>query len=414
VTDTSTSTSTYPDLGFDPAPGDCDTVKKLHKKLGACVTVLRDTRKVVTKLMDGSYWEGDAAVAFRETVKGGPLSLNLKNAARSIEKAAAQLERWEGDLDDYQRRAKALDGKAKEAREALKAAKGHADTAGSDPDLAKRGEKQEDAKKSLRLANGKVEDAQAELDRILARARSLQHEHKVRSEYRAGKIRAATHRLAPHEPGMFEEAWGWVKENLPDILSAIAGVLALAALIFTGPIALPLLLVGAGVLSAGALVARLGDPTVRASLWDGFTKGEFDADFFSNLVSGGADTLGMVPGLGAATKGGIEATQAIRNGGEVLSFGQKLAKYGAAVSDKADEVSNVSNPLLQRAFGWSANPQVWADSTGKASGGIGLVTAGYGLFNDDERRGEMGTGIDGTRLGVDLPGFPATARYLFS
>lgn len=324
------------------------------------------------------------------------------------------MDRWEGDLDDFQRRARALNGKAKEAREALKAAQGHADTASDDPGLEKKGDKQDDAKKSLKLADGKVEDAQAELDRILARARSLQHEHRERSEYRAGKIREATDKLAPHEPGWLEKSWEWVKENLPDILSAIAGVLALAALIFTGPIALPLLLVGAAALSAGALAGRLSDPAVRASLWDGFTKGEFDADFSSNLVSVGADTLGVVPGLGAAAKGGIEATQAIRGGSEVLSLGQKMAKYGTAVSDKAGEISNLGNPLLQRAFGWSANPQVWADSMGKASGGIGLVTAGYGLFDDDERRGEIGTEVDGTRLGVDLPGLPAAARYLFS
>ncbi|MFD3575091.1 putative T7SS-secreted protein [Streptomyces sp. NPDC058644] len=409
-----TSASTYPDLGFDPTPGNRDTVKELHKKLGTCVTILRDTRKVVTKLMDGSYWEGDAAVAFRETIKDGPLTLNLKNAARSIEKAATQLERWEGDLDDFQRRARDLNGKAKDAREALKAAKGHADTAGDDPDLDKKGKKQEDAKKAQKLADGKVEEAQAELDRILGRARSLQNEHSERSKYRAEKIRDATDKLAPHEPGAFEEAWEWVKENLPDILSALAGALALAALIFTGPIALPILLVGAGLLSAGALTSRLSNPEVRASLWDGFTKGEFDDDFFNNAVSVGADTLGMVPGLGIAAKGGIEATQAIRSGGEVLSLGQKMAKYGTAVSDKADEISNLSNPLLRRAFSWSASPQVWADSVGKASGGIGLVTAGYGLFDDDERRGKVGTGIDGTRLGIDLPGFPATARYLFS
>ncbi|MEU6681263.1 putative T7SS-secreted protein [Streptomyces sp. NPDC046925] len=409
-----TDTSTYPHLGFNPAPGNCDTVKELQKKLTNCVTVLRDTRKVVTKLMDGSYWEGDAAVAFRETIDGGPLTLNLKNAARSIEKAAKQLERWEGDLEDYQRRAKALDGKAKEAREALKSAQGHADTAGDDPDLDKKGSKQDDAKKSLKLANGKVEDAQAELDRILGRARSLEHEHTERSNHRAEKIRQATDKLAPHEPNWLEDSWEWIKENLPDILSAVAGALALAALIFTGPIALPLLLVGAAVFSVGALAYRLSEPEVRASLWDGFTKGEFDSDFFSNLVSVGADTLGMVPGLGAAAKGGIEATQAIRNGGEVLSLGGKMAKYGTAISDKATEVSNLANPLLEHAFSWSASPQVWVDSVGKASGGIGLVTAGYGLFDDDERRGEVGTGVDGARLGVDVPGFPAAARYLFS
>lgn len=406
-------TSTYPDLGFNPAPGNCDTVKELQKKLGNCVTVLRDTRKVVTKLMDGSYWEGDAAVAFRETIDGGPLTLNLKNAARSIEKAAKQLERWEGDLDDYQRRAKALDGKAKDAREALKAAQGHADTAGDDPDLEKKGDKQDDAKKSLKLANGKVEDAQAELDRILGRARSLEHEHSERSKYRAEKIRDATDKLAPHEPGWLEKSWEWVKENLPDILSAVAGALALAALIFTGPIALPLLLVGAAAFSAAALGTRLSDPAVRASLMDGLTKGEFDADFFSNLVSVGADTLGVVPGLGAAVKGGVGAARSIRTGETALSLGQKMSLLGSKTSEGAREMSGVANPLLQRVFRGASDPSVVIDSVGKGSAAIGLVTAGYGLVSDDDIKGQVGTGIDGTRLGVDLPALPGLLRAAF-
>ncbi|MFF1716404.1 putative T7SS-secreted protein [Streptomyces sp. NPDC058268] len=409
-----TDASTYPDLGFDPAPGDCDTVKELRKKLGTCVTVLRDTRKVVTKLMDGSYWEGDAAVAFRESVKDGPLPLNLKNAARSIEKAATQLERWEGDLHDYQRRARALDGKAKDAREALKAAKGHADTAGDDPDLDKKGDKQDDAKKSLKLAHGKVEDAQAELDRILARARSLEEEHGKRSEYRATKIREATDKLAPHEPGWLEKSWEWVKENLPDILSAIAGVLALAALIFTGPVALPLLLLGAAALSVGALATRLSDPAVRESLMDGLTKGEFDADFFSNLVSVGADGLGMVPGLGATLKGGLGAARSVRAGETALSLGQKLSLFGSKTAESARGMGGVANPLLERVFRGTSNPAVVIDSIGKGSAGIGLVTAGYGLVSDDEIKGQVGTGIDGTRLGVDLPALPGLVRAAFS
>ncbi|MEV8317075.1 putative T7SS-secreted protein [Streptomyces sp. NPDC059900] len=410
---TETDTSTYPDLGFNPAPGNCDTVKELQKKLSGCVTVLRDTRKVVTKLMDGSYWEGDAAVAFRETIGSGPLTLNLKNAARSIEKAAKQLERWEGDLEDYQRRAKALDGKAKEAREALKTAQGHADTAGDDPDLDKKGSKQDDAKKSLKLANGKVEDARAELDRILGRARSLEQEHTERSNHRAEKIRQATDKLAPHEPNWLEDSWEWINENLPDILSAVAGALALAALIFTGPIALPLLLVGAAVFSVAALGTRLSDPAVRESLMDGLTKGEFDADFFSNLVSVGADTLGAVPGLGAAVKGGIGAARSIRTGETALSLGQKMSLIGSNTSEGAREMSGVANPLLDRVFRGASNPSVVIDSVGKGSAAIGMVTAGYGLASDDDIKGQMGTGIDGTRLGVDVPALPGLLRAAF-
>ncbi|MEU6003858.1 putative T7SS-secreted protein [Streptomyces sp. NPDC047197] len=408
-----TSASTYPDLGFDPTPGDRDTVKELHKKLGTCVTILRDTRKVVTKLMDGSYWEGDAAVAFRETIKDGPLTLNLKNAARSIEKAATQLERWEGDLDDFQRRARDLNGKAKDAREALKAAKGDADTAGDDPDLDKKGKKQEDAKKAQKLADGKVEEAQAELDRILGRARSLQNEHSERSKYRAEKIRDATDKLAPHEPGAFEEAWEWVKENLPDILSALAGVLALAAILATAPLGVGVaaaLMLAASATSAAALGSRVSsDPTVWESLKDGVTKNEYDADFFSNLVSVGADAVGIVPGLGAVLKGGRVATRAVRAGTGAMSLGQKLATYGTQTFEAGKEVTRLGNPVINAVVTGNT-----ADNVAAASGALGLATSGYGLFDDDEGRAEATNKVDGGRLLLDLPGVLPIARFAFS
>ncbi|WP_055569028.1 putative T7SS-secreted protein [Streptomyces atriruber] len=407
-----TSAATYPDLGFDPTPGDCDTVKTLHKKLDGCATVLRDTRKVVTKLMDGSYWEGDAAVAFRETIEDGPLSLNLQNAAHSIEKAAKQLKRWENDLDDFQRRAKELNGKAKDARDALKAAKGHADTAGNDPDLDKKGSKQDDAKKAQKLADGKVEDAQAELDRILGKARSLQHEHSERSKYRAEKIRDATDKLAPQEPGWLEGAWDWIQENLPDILSAIAGVLALAAILLAGPLGVGVaaaLMLAASATSLAALGTRIADPIVLESLMDGFTKGEFDADFFSNLVSVGADAVGVIPGLGAVVKGGRTATQAVRAGAGAMSLGQKVATYGTHTWDAAKGIGGLANPLIDA----MVTSERAATNVGATSGAMGLVTAVYGLADDDEGRSEASTKVDGGRLLIDLPGIPAIARFAF-
>ncbi|MEW1925567.1 putative T7SS-secreted protein [Streptomyces sp. NPDC088360] len=409
-----TSASTYPELGFDPTPGDRDTVKELHKKLGTCVTILRDTRKVVTKLMDGSYWEGDAAVAFRETIKDGPLTLNLKNAARSIEKAATQLERWEGDLDDFQRRARDLNGKAKDAREALKAAKGHADTAGDDPDLDKKGKKQEDAKKAQKLADGKAEEAQAELDRILGRARSLQNEHSERSKYRAEKIRDATDKLAPHEPGAFEEAWEWVKENLPDILSALAGVLALAAIVALGPLGVGVaaaLMLAASATSLAALGTRASDPVVWESLADGFTKNEYDADFFSNLVSLGADAAGVVPGLSAAVKGGRAATQAVRAGSGAMSLGQKMATYGTQTLDAGKETFRLGNPLINL----MVTSETAADNMAITSGSLGLATSSYGFLDDeDDSRSEASTKVDGGRLLLDLPGIPSLVGFAFS
>ncbi|MER6631309.1 WXG100 family type VII secretion target, partial [Streptomyces sp. NPDC000987] len=108
----------YPHLGFNPVPGDTETVRALHKKLSGCAKILEDTHGLVTRLLDGSYWEGDAAVAFREQLDGGPLPLNLKNAAHSLRKAAKQLGRWEDELDDFQRRARELEQKAEDAQAA--------------------------------------------------------------------------------------------------------------------------------------------------------------------------------------------------------------------------------------------------------------------------------------------------------
>ena len=222
----------YQHLGFNPVPGSTETVSGLRKKLSGCAKVLEETHGLVTTLMDGSYWEGDAAVAFREQLDGGPLPLNLKNAAHSIRKAAKQLDRWEGELDDFQRRAKRLEEDAKEAQDAVDRAKGHASTAGASPDLDKntKGAKHDEAQKALTKANTAVDDAEDELEKIRGKARKLAGEHEHQARHRAGKIRDATKKLVPHEPGWFDSALDWLDENLPDILSAAAAVIGLVAL----------------------------------------------------------------------------------------------------------------------------------------------------------------------------------------
>lgn len=170
---------------------------------------------------------------------------------------------------------------------------------------------------------------------------------------------------------------------------------------------------GAAVFSGSALGIRLSDPEVRASLADGFTKGEFDADFFGNLVSVGADILGAVPGVGVVAKGAVGLTRAARTGGTALSLGQKMATFGSRASEGARDMSNVANPLLERVFRGTSNPGVVVDSIAKGSAGIGLVTAGYGLASEDEIKGQVGTGIDGARLGIDLPAVPGLLRAAF-
>ncbi|NEB19591.1 hypothetical protein [Streptomyces coelicoflavus] len=414
----------YPHLGFNPVPGDTETVRGLEKKLSGCAKVLQETYDLVTKLLDGSYWKGDAAVAFREQLDGGPLPLNLKNAAHSIRKAARHLDRWEGELDDFQRRARRLEGDAKDAQDVVDRAQGRVERAGADPDLKKDGADGDTAQKALTRANGDLDDAKAELKKIIGKAKRLAEEHEEKAGYRARKIRDATKKLVPHEPGWFDEVLDWLGDNLPDILSFVAGLIGVAALLLSGPLGWGIATVAALMLTASgmsvvALGLRLADPVVRASLWDGMTKGELDADFWSNAVSVGADALGALPGVAAVAKGSFEATRAVRRSGQVLDFWQRAGTYGSKVIDEAGAITNLENSMVARAVRGFSDPGRAAATVSGTSGIVGVGTGGFGLYSkavDAEADGiKDGTvaSIDGSRLVLDGGGLVEIARHVF-
>lgn len=413
----------YPHLGFNPVPGDTETVRRLHKKLSGCAEVLQDTYDVVTKLLDGSYWKGDAAVAFREQLDDGPLPLNLKNAAHSIRKAARQLSRWEGELDDFRRRAKRLEDEAKEARAAVDRAEGRAAEAKGHPGLEQKGADQEAAQRALTRANKDVEEAQAELDGVIGKARRLAEEHERRAQHRARKIRDATKKLAPQEPGWFDEALDWLNDNLPDVLSFLAGTAGVVAILFAGPLGLAMvavLMLTASGLSATALGLRLlANPETVESLKDGFTKGELDADFWSNLVSVGADTAGAVPGLSAVAAGAKGAVNTLRTSGATLSLAQKAVLLGTKTADNMQAISRLDNPFVARAVRGLSNPDAAAKAVAATSGLVGVSTAGFGLYNkivdagDDGIKDEAVAGVDGARLILDNAGIFDVIRHAF-
>ncbi|MFE2536214.1 putative T7SS-secreted protein [Streptomyces sp. NPDC059371] len=409
----------YPHLGFNPVPGSTETVSGLRKKLTECAKVLEETHGLVTRLMDGSYWKGDAAVAFREQLDGGPLPLNLKNAAHSIRKAAGQLDRWEGELDDFQRRAKRLEQDAKDAQAALDRAKGHATNVGDSPDLEGKGAAHDEARKALTKANTAVDDAEDALRRIRGTARELAEEHEHRARLRAGKIRDATKRLAPQEPGWFDSALDWVIENLPDILSTLGAVIGLVALFVVsgGTLAAVLLLV-ASALSATSLTIRVsGHPTVWASLRDGFAKGELDTDFWSNLVTVGGDALGMIPGIAAVSKGAAVGLRAASETGEALSMGQRAVRFGSSTMEHAKSISSLDNALLgftvrgARAAQITKGIEVTSASVGVGTAGVGLAMTAVDT-DDGIKDGSVAT-IDGARLGLDVGGLVDIARHVF-
>ncbi|MGK5697814.1 putative T7SS-secreted protein [Streptomyces sp. URMC 128] len=412
----------YPHLGFNPAPGSTDTVHDLYVKLANCAKVLEDSHDLVTKLLDGSYWKGDAAVAFREELDGGPLPLNLKNAAHSIRKAARQLTRWEGELEEFQRRAKRLEKDAKDARDVLDAAKGRASKAKNDPDLDKKGIRHEDAQKSLTHANTAVEEAQADLDKIIGQAKKLAEEHEEKARYRARKISDATEKLAPHEPGFFDDALDWITDNLPDILSWAAAAVGIAVLfVATGGTAAAVLLLAAAVLSAAAIATKLTmKPEVWASIKDGFTKGEFDADFWSNMVGLTADGLGALPGIGAVMKGVPVALRGVGAAGEALTLGERLTAAGGKTMEAAKAFTDLKNPFTE----WVvlkaprlATPVKVAEASAPWAG---FATATYGLSAslvdslENDAAGNVATSVDGTFLGpIDVAETADLVRRIF-
>ncbi|MCT9011805.1 hypothetical protein [Streptomyces rhizosphaerihabitans] len=410
----------YPHLGFNPVPGSTETVSGLCKKLTGCAKVLEETRELVTKLMDGSYWKGDAAVAFREQLDGGPLPLNLKNAARSIRKAAGQLGRWEGELDDFQRRAKRLERDAKEAQAAVERAMGHATKAGDSPDLQGKGAGRDEAQKALTKANTAVDDAEDALRKIRSKARELADEHEHQAQHRADKIRDATKKLTPHEPGWFDSALDWLTENLPDILSTVGAVIGLVALfVVSGGAAAAVLLLATAALSGTALAMRVfGDPTLRESLWDGFTKGEFDTDFWSNFVTVGGDALGVLPGVGAAGKGAAIAVRATGEAGEALTFIQRAARFGSETMEQAKSIADLDNAVLgftirgARAAHISRAVEVTSASIGVGTAGFGLVMTAVDADDDGIKDGSVAS-VDGARLGLDIGGVVSFARHVF-
>lgn len=382
-------TRSYPHLGFDPTPGTVATVNALRTRLASSAEKLDQAYRLVERLRAGTSWEGDAAVAFREELDGA-LPDNLRKAHTSLLKAATALSGWETDLGGYQDRARTLDEEAGTAQQKLEAAKARERSAQADPDLKLAGQtfatdaelqnaqsRLDRAAQNLSAATTAVNDAQGNLDSVLKRARDLAEEHSTTARANARTMSDATDKLAPEEPGWFSKAMDRLGDNLTDVLGTIAAVAGLLALLLTGPIGVALLLVAAAA-SAATLISRLSDPKVRASLKDGFTKGEFDADFWNNAVGVVGDTLGVVPGVGAVARGINGAVRSASAATEALTLTERLASAGSKTWLAAERIAGAENPLTTLLVKGAANPERAGRVLDVAVASAGTATAAYG------------------------------------
>lgn len=415
----------YVHLGWNPVPGEPGEVEKLRTQLVNSASALRTAYRKIDKLLgESSFWEGDAAAGFREALDGD-LPKYMKDAHRSLTQAAGYLGTWHGGLTGRRELAHRYDVEAGEHKSELRAADSRHEKAGQDPDLRLaeqifgEGSEPRAAQPRLTAANARLGDAatavnnaQAALDEVMRKARELEGTHEDQARDLAKKLKDATQDLAPEEPGWLGKALGWIGDDLTDTLNTVAAVSGLLALLCTGPVGIAMLLT-AGALSLATMGSRLADPEVRASLADGFTEGELDADFWANSAFLVGDALAAVPEVGAVSRGLRNAVRSRKSPSRAVSAGQFLGRF---TDDTVTASARTARPgsldpagyLVVRAAGGS---RAGRDPVPPATG---VVTAGHGPVgaNADASKSDGGRhtapGVDAARASLfDGPDAPA-------
>ncbi|PWK74551.1 hypothetical protein BCL76_101283 [Streptomyces sp. CG 926] len=356
----------YATLGFDPAPGNPATVLALAKKLTASATSLGEASRVVKDLVShSSAWQGEAATAFRASLSQD-LPRYLGAAHTSLAEAGRRLAGWHDTLVAHRA-------------------------------LADRYE--------ARAAAAKTEEALTDARRL---ARELASEHGTAARRVAQTLNAATDRLAPKEPGLLASIWNKIVNDPADAMSnasAILGAIGAGVALLFPPAGLAIMLVGSG-LSLAALAMHTSDPKFRKSLTDGFTKGQFDADFWKSSVTLLGDTAGAVPGVAAVASGAKAGTAAARaamaaapEGSAVVGLAPGAGAFRQAAWSTSDDLRQLDSPLT----GWAmrSSSQDARDRVGVAVAATGAATAAGDYASDSETLDQGSTAVDGTRGVLD-------------
>ncbi|MFI1395566.1 hypothetical protein [Streptomyces sp. NPDC020681] len=391
----------YPHLGWNPAPGSPAAILALQTKLSTSAAALGTAHRLVDQLLgESTYWRGEAADAFRSALDGD-LPRYLRNAHRSVSKAASHLRRWHDDLVGHQATARRYDTQAKLDRTALTKAEAGYDRLRSAPDTTE---------PELLAAAEAVTKAREALESVRRLARELEETHRAEAGRVAKGLEGATGRLAPQEPGVLDEVLRWVDEDLGDFLSdvsAVAGFLALVIGPFFPPAGLALLFVATGA-SIGALALHATDSRIQKSMKDGFTKGEFDADFWDSTVTLTGDALGSVPGVAAIAHGAKSATAAVHAAGAIGDSAAAMTAVRAGsdsfvigAKSAMNGMREVENPLTAWALQHTSDPVQKAVKYALPGAGVGTVATHYGPWSDDQTVSDSATAVDGGRAVLD-------------
>ena len=365
--------SSYPHLGFNPAPGVPADVEALESMVNKATSAMQESGKLLDQMRnsDSGVWVGDAADAFRSHFND-KLVTDLQHAQQSLTEATGTIQNWYKDLVGFKQTAQNLDQEAAAAREALQNAQAQLAQAKSNPNLNLISEVFTDpqalqqaqsaldqAESRLNDANAAEQQAQADLDSILQRARQLQQEVDSAARNYAGQLENATKGLAPHKPGWFSSmlhdiggalsaVGNWIEQHanvIHSILSTVSAIAGLIALCTPPPIDL---VAGAVALvaGAGAFAMDLANPKTRDAL-GGLLTGHFSKANIEAAVTTGADLFSAIPGgsaiklLGKADKLGTAAVDATKSIPTIVADGARVADESLAGASKMAQLITV-------------------------------------------------------------------------
>ncbi|MEU8978913.1 enoyl-CoA hydratase/isomerase family protein [Streptomyces sp. NPDC048309] len=351
----------FPNIGWDPTPGDVEQTRELAKKLGSLASELGTALRELQQIETGA-WKGKTAVAFSEHISTDVTPL-IKKSHESFDKASRALHRWAGQLTDFQEEADRLEKTAGEKLEAKDKAEQKAEGKGSD---------------ELGKASGAV-------DKVTSDVHDLEDRYK-KAAHLIGKDLDKAADIAPDEPGFWDklghgiaDAWDatgdWIKDHadvikaIGDILSLVSGVLGVLAII-TAPFE-PL----GAIFAAGAMIAS------GAALLTHLVAKAAGADVSWTEI--GFDALGILPGVKGLT------------GSAELAKGANAAARAAELGEGYRGVTSVGKTFLL--FG----PLKAAPVVKLGEGGSRLTLAAEsGLQNI--RQGQW-LGTQGINLATKLP-----------
>ena len=263
----------YPNLGFDPCPGDLAGYEALAAYAGQSAATLGSAVRTLVSA-DSSQWRGQAADAFRAHLSTDVLPL-ARQAAGSVGRAATALHNWSLTLASLQQEAQALDREAAPYQAQLLAIRQSAGlpAAGQPP-----GTVFTPVTAVITPAQqARIDAATTALAGITARASQLHAEYLTAVQQASGQLEDAGN-MAPRAPGLFSSLWHDATSGWDDIvqfgskivhdkavwefISGVAGIVATVA----GLLALipPLSLIFAPI-ALGAAITALGADTVLAS-----------------------------------------------------------------------------------------------------------------------------------------------------